>query len=366
MTKGLREQFPMLRGREEVLKEINTQESLKKIFQSWKEKEQKEFLDICTGVRGVKMLYDGFFKEVMNPEYTPQRLNDFLSLVLEKSVRVTKVLPNDSTRLTDESSLLIMDILVEFEDGGIGNVEVQKLGYKFPGQRSACYSADLLLRQYKRLRDEKKKKFSYLDIQTVYTIILFEKSPKEFKEYPDVYLHVLQQKSNSGIQIEIPQKFVYIPLDIFREKQHNEGEDIHNRLEAWLTFFCRDEPEMILKLIEQYPEFRSLYEDIYELCRNVEEVMQLFSKELLEMDRNTVKLMIDEMQEELQKQGQTIEEQGQTIEEQAREIMEQEQKLAEKDTEKNTALAQKEKEFEAVRQQMAQRIAELEEKLLEK
>ena len=72
------------------------------------------------------------------------------------------------------------------------------------------------------------------------------------------------------------------------------------------------------------------------------------------------------MQEELQKQGQTIEEQGQTIEEQAREIMEQEQKLAEKDTEKNTALAQKEKEFEAVRQQMVQRIAELEEKLLEK
>lgn len=238
-------------------------------------------------------------------------------------------------------------------------MEVQKLGYKFPGQRSACYSADLLLRQYKRLRDEKKKKFSYLDIQTVYTIILFEKSPKEFKEYPDVYLHVLQHKSNSGIQIDIPQKFVYIPLDIFKEKQHNEGEDIHNRLEAWLTFFCRDEPEMILKLIEQYPEFRSLYEDIYELCRNVEEVMQLFSKELLEMDRNTVKLMIDEMQEELQKQGQTIEEQ-------AREIMEQEQKLAEKDTEKNTALAQKEKEFEAVRQQMAQRIAELEEKLLEK
>lgn len=72
--------------------------------------------------------------------------------------------------------------------------------------------------------------------------------------------------------------------------------------------------------------------------------MQLFSKELLEMDRNTVKLMIDEMQEELQKQKQTIEEQG-------REIMEQEQR---------------EKEFETIRQQMAQRIAELEEKLLEK
>ena len=233
MTKGLREQFPMLRSREEVLKEINAQGSLKKIFQSWKEKEQKEFLDI----------------------------------------------------------------------------------------------------------------------QTVYTIILFEKSPKEFKEYPDVYLHVLQHKSNSGIQIDIPQKFVYIPLDIFREKQHNEGENIHNRLEAWLTFFCRDEPEMILKLIEQYPEFRSLSEDIYELCRNVEEVMQLFSKELLEMDRNTVKLMIDEMQEELQKQGQTIEEQGQTIEEQGRTIEEQSGIIQEKD--KALELS-------------AQRIAELERELSEK
>ena len=227
---------------------------------------------------------------------------------------------------------------------GARYVKLRAIRYKFPGQRSACYSADLLLRQYKRLRDEKKKKFSYLDIQTVYTIILFEKSPKEFKEYPDVYLHVLQQKSNSGIQIDIPQKFVYIALDIFRKKQQNEDDGIHNKLEAWLTFFCRDEPEIILKLIEQYPGFRSLYEDIYELCRNVEEVMQLFSKELLEMDRNTVKLMIDEMQEELQKQEQTIEEQ-------AREIMEQEQR---------------EKEFETIRQQMAQRIAELEEKLLEK
>ena len=46
--------------------------------------------------------------------------------------------------------------------------------------------------------------------------------------------------------------------------------------------------------------------------------------------------------------------------------MEQEQKLAEKDMEKNAVLEQREKEFETIRQQMAQRIAELEEKLLEK
>lgn len=40
-------------------------------------------------------------------------------------------------------------------------------------------------------------------------------------------------------------------------------------------------------------------EIVYEMCRNVEKVMEMYSKELLEMDRNTVQYMIDEMQEEI-------------------------------------------------------------------
>ena len=304
------------------------------------------------------MLYDGFFKEVMNPEYAPGRLSDFLSLVLEKQIRVMKVLPNDSARLTDESSLLIMDIVVEFEDGGIANIEVQKLGYLFPGQRSACYSADLLLRQYKRLRNEKKKKFSYRDIQTVYTIVLFEKSPKEFQENPNSCCHRVEHRADTGIRLDIPQKFVYLSLDNFKKKQHNEGERIHNKLEAWLTFFSRDEPDMILKLIEQYPEFKPMYEDVYELCRNVEEVMQVFSKELLEMDRNTVKLMIDEMEEELQKKREMLKEQNQRIGEQNQVIVKQEQEMLKM----NAELKQSKSEMA----DLMRRIVELEKELLEK
>ena len=67
-------------------------------------------------------------------------------------MKILKVLPNESAQIAAESSLLIMDIVVQFEDGSIANVEVQKIGYLFPGQRSACYSSDLLLRQYKRVR----------------------------------------------------------------------------------------------------------------------------------------------------------------------------------------------------------------------
>ena len=67
MANNLRDCFPMIQSREEVLKRIDGEKSLRETYHSWKEEERKEFLDMCTGARGVKMLYDGFFKEVMNP-----------------------------------------------------------------------------------------------------------------------------------------------------------------------------------------------------------------------------------------------------------------------------------------------------------
>lgn len=127
-------------------------------------------------------------------------------------------LPNDSTRIAAESSLLVLDIVIQLADGSIANVEVQKIGYAFPGQRSACYSADLLLRQYKRVKGEKGKLFSYKDIKKVYTIVLFEKSTSEFHQFQEIYLHLIKPQSDTGIQIELLQEYVFISLDIFRKK----------------------------------------------------------------------------------------------------------------------------------------------------
>ena len=305
MATKLKEYFPMIREREEVLVEIAKSTMLQTKFDGWEAEQQEEFLNICTGVKGLKLLYDGFFKEVMNPEYVPERFNDFLSNLLGQRARVVKVLPGDSTRIADESSLLIMDIVVELEDGSIANVEMQKIGYLFPGQRCACYSADLLLRQYKRVRGEKKKKFSYRDIKSVYTIVLFERSPVEFHEYPDIYYHFFEQKSDTGLKIEFLQKYLFVPLDIFQESKQNR--DIKDKRDAWLTLFSSDEPEIIIGLIEAYPEFREIYEEGYEICLNVERVMEMFSKELYELDRNTVQYMIDEMQDTIDAQKDELE-----------------------------------------------------------
>ncbi len=314
----LKQYFPMIQERKEVLEKIRESRELLTMFYSWTEEQQEEFLDFCTGVKGPRMLYDGFFKEVMNPESAPERLNEFLSLILDTPVRIHAVLPNDSTRLADESSLLITDIVVELKDGSLANVEVQKLGYKFPGERSACYSADLLLRQYKRVRSKKRKKFSYRDIKSVYNIVLFESSPEEFHEFPEVYIHRSEQKSDTGIKVELLQKYVFIPIDIFKKRQHNK--DITGKLDAWLMFFCGEKPEEIVRLIEAYPQFKPMYEEAYEMCRNMEDIMGLFSKELRELDRNTVQLMIDEMQEELEQKRAELEKRKEEAERQKAEV----------------------------------------------
>ncbi len=314
----LKQYFPMIQERKEVLEKIRESRELLTMFYSWTEEQQEEFLDFCTGVKGPRMLYDGFFKEVMNPESAPERLNEFLSLILGTPVKIHAVLPNDSTRLADESSLLITDIVVELKDGSLANVEVQKLGYKFPGERSACYSADLLLRQYKRVRSKKRKKFSYRDIKSVYNIVLFESSPEEFHEFPEVYIHRSEQKSDTGIKVELLQKYVFIPIDIFKKRQHNK--DITGKLDAWLMFFCGEKPEEIVRLIEAYPQFKPMYEEAYEMCRNMEDIMGLFSKELRELDRNTVQLMIDEMQEELEQKRAELEKRKEEAERQKAEV----------------------------------------------
>lgn len=293
--------FPMIRTRDTILQEIQDSPKLTAVYENWNLQQRQLFLDACTGVRGVKVLYDAFFKEIMNPEYTPERLERFLSLVLKQHVKVVQVLPNDSSRIAEENALLIMDIVVELSDGSIANVEVQKIGYRFPGERCACYSADLLLRQYKRVRaDWKGKRFSYENIKNVYTIVLFEKSPAAFQAFPEVFLHHSAQKTDTGVKINLLQEYNFITLDIFRKNIYNRG--IRNELDAWLTFFSVDEPERIVDLFTKYPMFRPMYEQIYNMCLNMENVMGLFSKELKQLDDNTVAYMIDELQELLDKE----------------------------------------------------------------
>ena len=169
------------------------------------------------------------------------------------------------------------------------------------------------MRQYKRIKKIKKKNFKYSDVKKVYTIVFFERSTSDFHSFPNTYIHRSKQKTDTGLQIDLLQEYIFIALDIFKLHLQNKGVSKNNELEAWLTFLSVDEPKWILKLIETHPNFEELYLEIYQACQNTEVMMGLFSEELLEMDKNTVDFMIDEMQDTIDSQAKQIANQQQQL-----------------------------------------------------
>ena len=146
-----------------------------------------------------------------------------------------------------------------------------------------------------------------------YTIVLIDKSTGDFHDFQEVYKHNFQQQSDTGLKMNLLQKYVFIPLDLFRGNVQNKG--VKNKLDAWLAFLSMDDPDMIIQLITEYPEFKAMYHQAYEICRNVEALMGIFSEELRIMDRNTVEYMIDQMQQEINSQKQEINRRNQEINE---------------------------------------------------
>ena len=217
---------------------------------------------------------------------------------------------------------------------------------RFHGERAACYSSDLLLRQYKRVRSRLGKSFSYKNIKTVYTIVLFESSPKVFSDYPNTYIHKFRQISDTGIEIDLLQRYIFIPLDIFINMLHNKG--INNKLDAWLTFLSSDVPDDIIALIDKYPDFKKMYDEVYTMCLNTEKVMNMFSKELAELDRNTVQYMIDEMQDEIDGMKEQLNDKDIVIYEKDSEINNMKTELSDKDSEIN----KKDNEIALLRKQL--------------
>ena len=119
-----------------------------------------------------------------------------------------------------------------------------------------------------------------------------------------------------------------IPLDIYHKRADNKP--IESKLEAWLTFLTDDRPERIMELITKYPEFKPMYETLYQMCMDVEKVMNMFfSEELRILDRNTVYYMIDEQQKELDEQKQVIVENMKQLALQKEALSSQQEKIAE-------------------------------------
>ena len=148
---------------------------------------------------------------------------------------------------------------------------------------------------------------------------------RKFLRHFLLHKKALREGSHCGGAVE----YLFVPLDIFSRNIQNRG--INSETDAWLAFLSQDDPEVILQLIDIWPEFRPMYEDVYRLCENVERVMEMFSEELRILDRNTVQYMIDEMQAQIDSQKAVIDSLKAEVDSQKAEIDGQKARNQEKD-----------------------------------
>ncbi len=276
----------------ELRKHARSYFAYQNMTQEWKNR----FLGFMEGKKTLPLTYDPFFKKLFNPDIYPERLSSLISSIIGTRVTVQCILSNEDSMLPS-TSLLLLDILVQLEDGSIANVEIQKIPYAFPGERMSCYSSDLMLRQYTRVKSLKGSSFIYKDLKTVYTIVMFENSPNECKETQsaDIYLHHGKTVFDTGIKLNLLQEFYVVALDVFRESKY--AKDI-NELNAWLSLLTAQSVDDLSALVSDYPWMEAICKDMSEYMYDPEEVITMFSEALRMLDENTVHYMIDELQKE--------------------------------------------------------------------
>ena len=294
--------LPNFSSTEAVEAKLQTSPSLWKNYMSLPLSMRREFMDFCTGKQGLKITYDTVFRKIFNPDTNQgiKRLEGLLSSILNRSVKIIRIMPREGTQMTESASFVVMDILVQLDDNSFANVEMQKIGYNFPLARADCYVADIIMRQYVDVKSALGPKFSFNNLHKVYCIILMEKSPGEFHTAKNAYIHRRKSTFDTGIFSASSglHEDIFICLDSFHSIVHNVTKESSD-LAAWLTFLSCTEPETICSLIEAFPQFISIYQEIADFAQSPKELITMLSKELYIMDKNMERLMVAELQEEV-------------------------------------------------------------------
>ncbi|MBE5863770.1 MAG: hypothetical protein E7295_13100 [Lachnospiraceae bacterium] len=310
------------RLRQEVMEDISRNPEMLQRYREMRPEDREMLMEFFMGNRGLNILYDPFFKKIMNQE----RLERFLSQVMGQEVSIVRILPPESVRHSEEGSVMIMDMIVKLSDGSYVDLEIQRISVKFPFERAVCYASDMVVRQYEQLKHEQKQaqrewrewneergkglqtnepepkvEFNYQSIRPVHVIVIMNSSTRKFREFEENYIHRTADfmEFDTGLRERAIQKFIFVSLDIFRRIRDNKIETKMTELEAWMYFLASDRPEDITRLINEYPEFEEAYLEINQFRRKPEEMMSMISEAIRILDEGDAKLQIEMLHEEL-------------------------------------------------------------------
>ena len=77
-------------SKEEALSLIKSEPEAYERFQNFAPNEREKILAFIQGQRGLKITYDPFFRKIFSPRFHPERLESFLSELLQQKVHILK------------------------------------------------------------------------------------------------------------------------------------------------------------------------------------------------------------------------------------------------------------------------------------
>ncbi len=201
-------------------------------------------------------------------------------------------------------------------------------------------------------------------MKKVYTIVLYERTEGDFKDpmLQGAYIHHGKTRFDTSLKLNLLQEYFLIALDVFVQNGYTDDKNsdaleteviaTHNNipetgfaandlsmdsLEGWLSILTAETMADVERVIRRYPWSEPIFREMSAYVNNPEEVILMFSEALKIADRNTVKYMIEELQDKVTHEAELRKQ----TEAELQLSRENEQKLQEKIAELESLLARK-------------------------
>ncbi len=247
------------------------------------EEYKQYYVDVWLGKRAISLTNDYVFKTIFDPDIHKERLSDLLTKVIGTPIKVKHSLRNENHQQSELSKKMVMDVVAELSNGEYIIVEMQVARQDFIDKRAVAYSSDLILRQYSVDTFQAKDKMAFDNLKKVYTVIFMVESPEKFRNNPN-YIHHSKQQTNTGLELDLLQEYVFIELESFIS-----GKRCNNKLEALLTIMATNDIMTRQRIVENYPEYSMLINDVHGMIVNSKkELLSMFSVALEQLEKNSL------------------------------------------------------------------------------
>ena len=210
----------------------------------------------------LKMKDDIMFKAFFSKRGSEKFLKDFLDSILEKDVKIKKIIHDSRIeQLVRESKYGVLDLDVELEDGEKINIEMQLKNYRNIEERTTFYASKKIVEQIGPAQ-------KYEDLKKVIVIAILDYNLIDLPEYITKTVRVAKEHREYELNNHV--EYIYIELKKFREKNPNMNEPINQ----WLAFIDMERGDLLEMAKKNSEIIKEAYGE-YEVLIGDDEVKRL-------------------------------------------------------------------------------------------